>query len=250
MHSVTLSNFDELIKRLVTYQSNERHPELWFRGQQDADWKLVPGAFREGRADQYNEGEVLRRFKLRAPACIKNPPEPRDYARWLPLMQHHGVPTRLLDWTLSPLVALFFAVYRHSGKSDAAIFGFNPWAWSRLHYKNPNLIPIESIEKDDSRFSLIQGAFDSVKGVEAPLPVYSSSAHFRSVKQQSVYTIHNSERPLEEFPYSDCITKFTIPNERIHEFQLVLKALQINEFAIYADPDALGRWVSSLEPND
>lgn len=54
---------------------------------------------------------------------------------------------------------------------------------------------------------------------------------------------------MESYDDNDCITKFIIPKEQIEEFKNVLKAFQINEFALYSDLDSLGRWVKNLKPD-
>src|SRR5216684_3693164 len=56
-------------------------------------------------------------------------PDDADSFHWLALMQHHGAPTRLLDFTWSPYVAAFFALERAT--SDAAIWAINlPLLWT------------------------------------------------------------------------------------------------------------------------
>jgi hypothetical protein len=85
--------------------------------------RLIPslGRFRfQNSTWQREEKVLLTRFRLAASSHVDI--EPGDDAEWLALAQHHGLPTRLLDWTTNYLVAAYFAVERDEGDCDATIF--------------------------------------------------------------------------------------------------------------------------------
>lgn len=100
---------------LVSYLSSL--PSEWvFRGQRDAKWALQPSIERlfdglpwdSPRASRLEELS-LQRFKQFAHHHLLSDDRPTTKLGWLSLMQHHGAPTRLLDFSESPFVALFFA---------------------------------------------------------------------------------------------------------------------------------------------
>ncbi len=80
----------------------------WFRGQTDKEKPLIPSIF---RAPGYDEINLTLMFRNRAEVLGQVPARSGSIDEWLFLMQHFLVPTRLLDWTESAIVALFFSVH-------------------------------------------------------------------------------------------------------------------------------------------
>src|SRR2546428_6777520 len=108
---------------------------LWFRGQTNAKNHLVPGlARRRGKDWLSAETMLINRFRQNAVALL--PPMQRSEWDWLLLMQHHGVPTRLLDWTEHALAGLFFASGSARGRdnvsrTDGCVWVLDPVALNR-----------------------------------------------------------------------------------------------------------------------
>lgn len=98
--------------------------DCWFRGQPNAAFDLNPGVFRSLDFER-SERQMLDEFKHSA--LSRSDVHPEDYWDWLVLAQHHGLPTRLLDWSENPLQALFFAVSGVSSADvDAKLFVLKP----------------------------------------------------------------------------------------------------------------------------
>ena len=122
-----------------TLVDGSRFRDWAFRGQANARWELVSALSRyltyaglNPAAWPVQEARILRIFQRKAHLFLSHIPGEQDHFQWLALMQHHGAPTRLLDVTWSPYVALFFAL--DSGAETAAVWTFNPAPlYKRVH---------------------------------------------------------------------------------------------------------------------
>lgn len=104
-------------------------PPLWYRGVRGYRWALTPGAYRGHGCDELS---LFLRFRSDAPLLL--PREPVDDWDWYVTMQHYGIPTRLLDWTESPLVALFFAVADTRGDDEPGVWLLDPFEFNRATF--------------------------------------------------------------------------------------------------------------------
>src|SRR5580700_59641 len=105
-----------------TQRDDGADAHIWFRGHRNKEWALTPKIFRSGNEITVaDEGELYGEFLRRG--CSLAPSLSAGWHSYF-LMQHHGIPTRLLDWTDSSLVALYFAL-KDCG-TDAAVWAMNP----------------------------------------------------------------------------------------------------------------------------
>lgn len=121
------------IKRWKELASHQK--EGWiYRGHSDATYRLITSLERACESwgiplslANKTEKLLIREFKRRLYHYTGHIPSKKSYFEWLSLMQHHGAPTRLLDFTYSINVATYFAVEK--AKGDCAVWSIDArWA--------------------------------------------------------------------------------------------------------------------------
>lgn len=126
VRSVPVRSWDDLLREIEALERG------WiFRGQRRSAWPLETTLERdtpENAAKADSETQLVREFRRRAHLYVSPHALPESDVEWLALMQHHGAPTRLLDFTRSPYVAIYFAVER-AEKDDEF---FSVWAIDEL----------------------------------------------------------------------------------------------------------------------
>ena len=123
------SRTDSSSEKFTRFISNERFPYgIWFRGEIDRGQStnsrpLTPSVFRLNPKTKqpWDENTLLGMLPIRIPEIN----EVKSKLEKLCLMQHYNIPTRLLDWTESVLVALFFAVENDTDFRDSSLYVLN-----------------------------------------------------------------------------------------------------------------------------
>lgn len=142
---LTINSIEEYLNAtLQIYSDNEKynnerkkdlHTGLAFRGQSDKNYELIPAIGRKDQLLLYQEEHLIEMAKYKLPHIFSNNLPPLDL---LALLQHYGIPTRLLDVTSNPLVALYFATNETATDGEVIVFEYQDAF--RLHYPLANAI--------------------------------------------------------------------------------------------------------------
>lgn len=175
---------------------SNRNCELWYRGQPQASFNLIP---RIARSPLNPKDEILFLSKFKSLAIpdvqflpsFPIPNGPAAYWHWLFQMQHYGVPTRLMDWSRDAFVGLFFAVTQAAADvgNDAAVWVLNPVilneAFSFHSFVNPGYIP----NVDEPVVDLYFGPNAQILGTTKPAAVIGPMNNPRIVAQRGTFTV-------------------------------------------------------------
>ncbi|HEV8583021.1 MAG TPA: FRG domain-containing protein [Thermoanaerobaculia bacterium] len=250
MRVTSLAAFVEAVEQTVvewTPKGASWYLQPWFRGHGDVTWTLTPGWYRLAGyitgigAEYYNEETLLETFKLRAPTYLER--LPASNWEWLFLMQHYGLRTRLLDWTESSLIALYFALRDHTGAADAAVWMLNPWWLNRETFGDYVLFPADDPRAGDH--APLWGGH-KLKG-RLPIAITPSHGSQRIAAQRGVFTIHGTEPDaldrlaLRRGKDRPNLRRLVIPKARVPAMRRELSISGISESLIFPELSGLCR---------
>lgn len=190
-----------------------------FRGLVNADWSMPTSLMRLGEDCKSLEKHLLRNFRKYA---YREVVERDSFWYWLIIAQHHGLPTRLLDWTYSPFVALHFAT-NDLGRmdKDGVVWCVN---LPRVHDMLPNIFK-DTLDKEGSYVFTVE----MLSQFELPEITLSMAGINLSTSQFRPKTISN----LSEFdkmarkPFAIFLEPPSIDDRIINQFAL---------FSVISDP--------------
>ncbi len=224
---------------------------LWFRGQ-PATAMLSPKLYRTGYEDA-DEPEIRAQFQYRAIQLMQsNVPNPDRKWDWYFLMQHYGVPTRLLDWTENPLVALFFAVNDDRNEGDASVWVLDPY-W--LNHKLFDDVVGPMLPDWDEAQAYLKSLEESFMAADQQVrksrPAAIDPPHIdrRVAVQASHFVIFGKSHDMARIRHvkaKNCrLAKIIIPRARVRPIQRQLQDCGVTYSFVFPDLEALGKEIAA-----
>lgn len=240
-------------KKIEKYYSGKRSgpswykykPNFWFRGHADITWELQPKVERSSFIDAAKnasdektayEYTILNQFLVRSPHLL---PSNLTLTEKYFLAQHHGLPTRLLDWSTNPLVALFFASLKHKNDDGKETNGVVYILYSRGHYSGADEEDIiyQNNEKIINSIESIYKNIDYMIKTKYPIRVIPNVQLGRILSQGSRFTFHpENSTPLED-ELNRNLFKFEISSGSKKNILDELSVLNINWSTLFPDLD-------------
>jgi hypothetical protein len=202
-----------------------------FRGQADAAWSLTPKIDRQprfrsgvGRSPDFRatiERVIFEEFLLLGRPHLASWP----LTRWelLAIAQHHGLPTRLLDWTPSALAALYFAVEASNDDRDCAVWSFQYCG-----------VPLDTDATPDPL------------AVDRVTLYYPPHVAPRIAAQGGVFTVHPRGFEDWEDPWAGPIAKVVVPAGSRVKIRRELLTLGVHRAALFPDLDGICDYIRRL----
>lgn len=243
-----LNDFTSFITSLIT----DSKP-LWYRGCGNSNYPLIAKLYRHPTIKNVDELlrseiQIMSWFKQRSHIYLDRPVS--DDWDYLFLMQHFGIPTRLLDWTENPFIALYFAATRaHKEKNghyanDAAVWILNAEEWNKTILKH--------VGYGGGIISMGDEALKGYASAEVmnndPVAIYGTHSNKRIVAQRGVFTIFGKNMNAIENIYSknrsfkqSCLTKIIIEKENIDSVISSLLSIGYTDSVVFPDLEGLGK---------
>ncbi|HEU5171139.1 MAG TPA: FRG domain-containing protein [Gemmatimonadales bacterium] len=252
--TITVSTLGQLVDQVTPAApdpaTGRRRDTGVYRGAADARWPLLTSLDRLGGVNPPHAKAGLEEHILRNFIRYSRPHLPTGAANEWELLvqaQHHGLPTRLLDWTYSPLVAAHFATLAHQPGGDAAVWRLD---WQQLHRRfgfPPLALLIEDLESlfgGDKPFTPLE-LFQGSHGSEVfACMIQPPSLGDRIAVQSATFTICSDKRQsfdafLEQHGLGGALTRFVIPEADVPRLRDQLDLVGVDERRLFPDLDGV-----------
>lgn len=214
----------------------------WYRGCVSPGYTLLPSLFRE-EAVRKREGYLAIEFRRRAHSRLSGMSSLFD---WLCAMQHYGLPTRLLDWSESLAVALYFSIGDIDWTSARpTIWVLDPFALSEMSDQG-QIVPIPTNDSVTANADIpFRDDWERTMGsvTVLPLPVAPNFLFDRLSAQNGTFSIHGTdERPLDVLlreRMEGALLKFVASSDSLLDIVNSIRLLRPSPDAMFPDIDGM-----------
>jgi hypothetical protein len=220
-----------------------------YRGLSDSKYQLITSLMRLEGVYPILERHLLRNFKKYA---HRTPLSDASFWNWLSLAQHYGLPTRLMDWTYSPYVALHFATSNIlKFDTDGIIWALN---YEELKQTLPNNL-LQALENEGANVFTAEILEDAVKNLKELDNIQKEtflmfleppSLDERIIQQHALFSITNSSSAMVEtflLDHPELYFRIIIPKELKWEIRDKLDQANITERVLFPGLNGLSLWL-------
>ena len=233
-------------------QQRRRSLGVWYRGLPSEELELLPTLHRDN-IPVADEIHLMNRFKQNAYEFLEE--RPQGEWEWMLVARHHGLPSRLLDWTESPLVGLFFASNGHTSdfcKSNGVLWCLSPPHLNEVASNRtirtdvlPMLLDEDNLSAEDE-FLANYKASRVTDAIPTELRPPAAAMSIRTTKriqaQLGVFTIHHADAtPLENIPDGSHVWKYIVPSESKSDVLTELRVSGVTALTLFPDLDEVAR---------
>ncbi len=246
IHEIRINSFEDYVSKV-----NDIGKEFWFRGVKNKNYSLKPGSVRnnlDGRKEITAVLDFIESYRIYHD-------EVDNCWELYSLMQHYGFPTRLLDWSTSLLVGMYFSLdgapdLVNGDPVERVVWAMTTGELNKINYLGKRILPtISKGTKKNEKYlpSPLRSNENEEFDFEVnPLAVKIPATNRRIQAQKGVFTIHGSNpKGIEEIMVDNDlgneIFKFVFDETTADKIRKSMHSMQINEDDIYQDLNSLSQ---------
>jgi hypothetical protein len=234
-----VETWNELLDFIKDYKKKNTENEIWFRGQNNSEYSLLPSLFRNQKGKSLEE-EIYRKYRQ-----IVHKIQPAQKSDWETLfdMQHNWIPTRLLDWSENMGISVYFAVKYNTMQKDMSLYLLNPYELNNYSQKKDiPIIPDNSMGLEYVNNFINKNPFPP----QYPLAIRPNFSNDRMIAQRGMFTIHGDDLTPIEILCPKAVVKIVLSKKIINDANDFLEFANINEYTVFPDINGVADYIRRM----